>query len=102
MTEPTPQPEKREPLDLAFLATARKLYGIEGELEFDDNAEISFGVDPGAYVQCWRWVTNEEVKKDTNAINNHRCMWCDREYPDNSEESMAECSSDDCPSNQEE
>jgi hypothetical protein len=101
MTEHTPEADQREPLNLAFLATASRLYGIDGELEFDDNAQVSFGDDPGAYVQCWRWVTNEEVKKNMNAVENHRCMWCGRDYPDESEETMAECPSDDCPSNQE-
>ena len=38
---------------------AKEAYHEEGELEFDDNAEVSESDDPqenGAYVQCWKWV----------------------------------------------
>jgi len=28
----------------------------EGDLECDDNAIVSEGDDPGAYVMCWKWI----------------------------------------------
>ena len=33
--------------------------GEDGELECDDDALVSTGEDPGAYVQVWQWVDNE-------------------------------------------
>ena len=40
---------------------AAEIYGCDGELEFDDTLVVSNGDDPGAYVMCWRWVTDEEA-----------------------------------------
>lgn len=40
-----------------FIAKAKELYEKEGEIEIDDNAEISTSdADAGAYVQAWVWV----------------------------------------------
>lgn len=44
------------PSDKEIIQAADKLYGRDGELEFDDDAKVSKGDDPGAYVQCWRWI----------------------------------------------
>ncbi len=33
----------------------------EGHIEVDDNATVSHGSDPGAYVQAWLWVSKEEM-----------------------------------------
>jgi hypothetical protein len=41
------------------------LHHVDGECEIDDAATISAGDDPGAYVQAWVWVPNEDVKKLT-------------------------------------
>ena len=30
----------------------------DGELEVDENATVSMGEDPGAYVQAWLWVSD--------------------------------------------
>lgn len=37
-----------------------KSYEVEGELEVDDDAIVSLGDDPGAYVQVWIWVPDPE------------------------------------------
>ena len=39
----------------------------EGDLEFDDNSNVSEGNDNGAYVQCWKWIdfTGSALDKDT-------------------------------------
>ena len=44
-----------------FLAVAKDKYAREGELELDDNAIVSISESGGAYVQMWRWVSNEEA-----------------------------------------
>jgi len=39
----------------------------EGDLEFDDNSNVSEGNDNGAYVQCWKWIdfTGSALDKQT-------------------------------------
>ena len=50
--------------DDEYREAARKEYQREGEIEIDDEAEVSraneVGGDDGAYVQAWVWVANEE------------------------------------------
>lgn len=36
-------------------------WSVGGEMEVDDDAVVSLGDDPGAYVMCWQWVTNEDA-----------------------------------------
>lgn len=48
----------------AYVSAAVTYYHEEGALEFDDTAIVSEGEDPGAYVMCWRWVTNEQAGVD--------------------------------------
>jgi hypothetical protein len=43
-------------LDKLYIEAARDQYGEEGACEIDDNAVVSHGSDPGAYVQAWVWV----------------------------------------------
>lgn len=46
----------------AYLAAAKEaVRNKEGELEVDDDAVISAGGDPGAYVMAWLWVPNEDA-----------------------------------------
>lgn len=40
----------------------------DGELEVDGNAIISWGEDPGAYVQAWVWVYFDSVEQDMTMI----------------------------------
>jgi hypothetical protein len=39
-----------------YRAKADEQHGREGEIEFDDDADVSIGADDGAYVQGWIWV----------------------------------------------
>ena len=48
------------PKILAYLAAA-KLRQKDGELEIDDDAKVAPGDDPGAYVQAWIWVSDQEA-----------------------------------------
>ena len=53
----------------AYRKAARELYHDEGTCEIDDNPVVSFGEDPGAYVQAWVWVPNEYASL-------HNCNEC--------------------------
>lgn len=44
-----------------YRAAAQREYNREGEIEVDENATVSEGDDPGAYVEAWVWVSNEEL-----------------------------------------
>ena len=44
----------------------------DGEIEMDPDAEVSFGDDPGAYVQVWAWVSNAQAGLTTEIT----CMSC--------------------------
>ena len=54
--------------DEEYRQKARAQYGKDGEIEIDDDADISRDSRPetpvhledGAYVQAWVWVTSEE------------------------------------------
>ncbi len=48
--------------DKQYIDAARLQYESEGEVEFDDDARISHGDDPGAYVQAWVWVNDNQVR----------------------------------------
>jgi hypothetical protein len=50
--------------DEEYREAARKLYESEGKVEIDDNAVVSRGDDPGAYVQAWVWVYDREKDVD--------------------------------------
>lgn len=38
--------------------------GANDEFEVDDDAVVSAGGDPGAWVMCWTWITDEEAGLD--------------------------------------
>ena len=48
--------------DARYRAAAKAQYQREGEIEIDDNAVVSYGSDPGAYVQAWVWVGAYEAR----------------------------------------
>jgi hypothetical protein len=48
--------------DEQYRQMARALHGRDGEIEIDDNADVSRGNDPGAYVQAWVWVSTRLVQ----------------------------------------
>ena len=50
--------------DADFLARARAAYQVDGEVEFDDDAEVSQNdQNRGAYVQAWVWVEFPEEEE---------------------------------------
>lgn len=53
------------PTDEQMIQAARYLFGDEGSIEVDDNAQVSraLGNSQGAYVQAWVWVDDETARK---------------------------------------
>jgi hypothetical protein len=54
--------------DLASLKAKYRRAALEhrrsGEVEIDDDAEVSLGADgQGAYVQAWLWIPKSEIEK---------------------------------------
>lgn len=53
--------------DLAYIRAAKRMYDKDGEIEIDDNAKISKAQagtdDPGAYVEAWVWVYDEDIRR---------------------------------------
>jgi hypothetical protein len=43
-----------------YIRLAREQHQKDGEIEIDDDAGVSRGADPGAYVQAWVWVYDPE------------------------------------------
>lgn len=72
--------------DLLYQAAASQ-YHRDGELEFDGDMVVSAGEDPGAYVMCWRWVTNEEAGVTTPG----RCITCGEPYDEAGDGWDGEC-----------
>ena len=45
------------------IAAARRLYGRDGEVEIDDDAQASRAEgEGGCYVSAWVWVPDDEVR----------------------------------------
>lgn len=61
---PTPTPTPTPPSDDVVRAMAKSMYEVEGEIEIDDNAVVSHGADPGAYVAAWVWVPFDDEDED--------------------------------------
>ena len=53
----------------SYLKAARRLYHREGALEIDNDAVVSLGLDPGAYVMAWRWVEASDIPRTANQTN---------------------------------
>jgi hypothetical protein len=54
----------RKPSDKKMRAAAKTQYHTDGEIEIDDDAEISRSErneDGGAYVAAWVWVRDEDA-----------------------------------------
>lgn len=54
--------------DEDYRRKAKKLYHEDGEIEVDDDAEVSWsskvnGEPAGAYVQAWVWVDDDEAEE---------------------------------------
>jgi hypothetical protein len=56
-------PAKVTVTDVAYINAAIMLHHKDGEVEIDDDAKVSRGEDPGAYVQAWVWVYDDDVKE---------------------------------------
>lgn len=52
--------------DARYIEKARDEYQHEGDCEIDDNAVISRGSEPGAYVQAWVWVNSDTFEEDSD------------------------------------
>ena len=44
-----------------YVEAAVERWSRDGEIEIDEDAVVSRGDDPGAYVMGWLWVTNEDA-----------------------------------------
>lgn len=51
--------------DAEYTKAAKRLHESEGEVEVDVNARVSRGDDPGAYVQAWVWVPDDQAAPET-------------------------------------
>lgn len=55
-----------------YRTAAKRLHHRDGEIEIDEEAEVSLGDDPGAYVQAWVWVSREDAgipdEEEDNAV----------------------------------
>jgi hypothetical protein len=60
------------------------------ELEVDDDAIVSMGADPGAWVHAWVWVTNERAGIEEDEDENV-CRTCGEEYPEGGDGFDGEC-----------
>ena len=54
---------REKAIKAAYVAAADTIHGRDGEVEVDDNAKVSMGSDPGAYVQAWVWVYDTDMVK---------------------------------------
>lgn len=52
-------------LEDAYREAARRMIQREADFEIDDDAEVSLGSSPGAYVEIWLWVPVEETTYGT-------------------------------------
>jgi len=51
--------------DKQFLDRAQEVYQVDGEVEFDDDAQVSQNyIGQGAYVQAWVWVEFPKEEAD--------------------------------------
>lgn len=66
----------RMDIDAAYIAAAQVQHGDDGVCEIDDNALVSIGDDPGAYVMAWVWV---------DAADAGICVRCGTTNADNGE-----------------
>lgn len=53
-----------------YIKKAREQYQSEGSIEIDDNAVVSRGSDPGAYVQAWVWVEDPRARERGHGSEN--------------------------------
>ena len=56
---------------LEIVELARNEHQQDGEVEIDDNAQLSEGNDNGCYVRAWVWVGFSGTPFDKNKEENH-------------------------------
>jgi len=54
-----------------IIELARQQHEEDGEVEIDDNAQLSEGDDNGCYVQAWVWADFAETPFDKEKAENH-------------------------------
>ena len=54
-----------------IIQLAREWHEDEGEVEIDDNAQLSEGNDNGCYVQAWVWASFAGTPFDKEKENDH-------------------------------
>jgi hypothetical protein len=72
--------EKDDPIDAAY----RNAVETDDELEVDEDAIVSPGTDPGAWVHAWVWVTNEQagIEPEEDEDDEDVCRTCGETYED--------------------
>lgn len=76
--------EESDPFHRATFDAYRAAVEVkDGEIEMDDDAEVSLGDDPGAYVMVWKWVSEKAAGIGPREITCERCgdHTNDRESP---------------------
>lgn len=62
----------KRPTDKQYVAAAKAIFQKDGELEFDDKpgtrlvSKAPGNPDGGAYVACWQWVYDDQVRDRLN------------------------------------
>jgi hypothetical protein len=56
---------------LEIVELARNEHQRDGEVEIDDNAQLSEGTDNGCYVAAWVWVSFASTPFDKDEDENH-------------------------------
>ena len=56
--------EQMQPIAEAYRDHASEHLTDDGAVEIDDNALVSIGNDPGAYVMAWVWVDNADLPEE--------------------------------------
>lgn len=68
----------------AYRKAARELHQKDGTCEIDDGATVSMGDDPGAYVQAWVWVPDDDA-------GIHHCDECGIPYIEGDDSFCGKC-----------
>ena len=68
LVAPVPKWQKIDKLDAdeKYRTAARTQYGNGDDVEIDRDATVSIGDDPGAFVQAWLWVTDDDAGIETD------------------------------------
>ena len=56
--------EQVQPIAEAYRDYASEHLTEDGAVEIDDNALVSLGDDPGAYIMAWVWVDNADLPEE--------------------------------------